>query len=140
MNIRSTLIPVFSALLAASCGDATGLDVEDLAGTWQAESYTFSDQSGAAASVELIATQGAAYTLTVTADGTASTIFNDGVGGSSSDSGTMSSDGRTLTLAGDVFVASRSGNTLTLVDSDEEYDFGGDGSDDPATLTIVLQR
>jgi hypothetical protein len=133
MNIRSTLIPVFSALLAASCGDATGLDV-------QAESYTFSDQSGAAASVELIATQGAAYTLTVTADGTASTIFNDGVGGSSSDSGTMSSDGRTLTLAGDVFVASRSGNTLTLVDSDEEYDFGGDGSDDPATLTIVLQR
>ena len=140
MNMRPIWITAVAALMAAGCSDSTGLDVEDLAGTWQAQSVTFTDQAGSAVAVDLIATQGAAFTLTVTADGTASTIFNDGVGSSDSDSGNMSTDGQTLTLAGDVFVATRNGNNLTLVDSTEEYDFDGDGSDEAATLTIVLQR
>ncbi len=91
-------------------------------------------------SVNLILTQGASYTLTVTEAGSASTLFDDGVGGSSSNSGNLSSDGQTLTITGDVFVATRDGNDLTLVDATSAYDFDGDGSDDPATLTIVLRR
>ena len=127
-------------VLATGCGDATGLTVEDLVGTWQAQSYTFVDDATGQLSEDLVALQGAAFTLVVTADGQATTVFNDGVGGTSSDSGQLSSDGSTLTLGGDTFSASRSGNTLTLVDTNAEYDFDGDGSDEPADLTIQLQR
>ncbi len=76
----------------------------------------------------------------MTEAGSASTLIDDGEGGTSSNSGNLSSDGQTLTVAGDVFAATRDGNDLTLVDTNSDYDFDGDGSDDPATLTIVLRR
>ena len=129
-----------AATLVMGCSDSTGLDLQDLVGTWDAQSYSFVDQATGTMSVDLIATQGASFTLVVTENGSASTVFNDGQGGSSSDSGQFSSDGQNLTLAGETFAATRSGNTLTLVDSTSEYDFDGDGSDDLGTLTIILQR
>ena len=128
------------SFLATGCGDSTGLTTEDLVGTWQAMSYTFEDDATGQLSVDLVALQGASFTLGVTADGTATTVFNDGQGSSSSDSGQLSSDGSSLTLAGSTFSASRSGNILTLVDTAAEHDFDGNGSDEPADLTIRLQR
>ena len=138
MNLKSKWIAALAATVAAGCGDSTGVEIQDLVGTWQAQSYTFTDQAGGSAN--LVVTQGASYTLTVTEGGTASTLFDNGVGSTSSNSGNLSSDGQTLTITGDVFAATRDGNSLTLVDTSSEYDFDGDGSDDPATLTIVLSR
>ena len=140
MKMKPSWLVGIATIFLVGCGDSTGLELQDLVGTWQAQSYTYSDQAGGTLSVNLILTQGASYTLTVTEAGSASTLFDDGVGGTSSNSGNLSSDGQTLTIAGDVFVATRDGNDLTLVDATSEYDFDGDGSDDPATLTIVLRR
>jgi hypothetical protein len=137
MRIRYGSSLVMAAIFAFGCGDSTGVTLEDLVGTWQAQSYTFSD---ATTSVDLVATQGASFTLTVQEGGTVSTVFDNGIGGTSSNSGTFSADGSTLTLAGDTFTATRAGNSLTLVDATSEYDLDDDGSADPATLTIQLQR
>lgn len=71
--------------------------------------------------------------MTVSVGGTIRTTFDDGVGGTRSDSGTLSADGTTLTIAGHAFEAERSSTT-------NEYDFDDDGSDDPATLVIQLTR
>jgi hypothetical protein len=129
-----------SCLLAAACGDSTGVEVEDLVGTWNATAYRYTNTANTAEQVDLIITQGASFTMTVSAGGTVSTTFDDGVGGTSSNSGTLSADGTTLTVAGDAFEAERSGDALTLTDATNEYDFDDDGSDDPATLVIQLTR
>jgi hypothetical protein len=66
-------------------------------------------------------------------------VFDDGQGGTDSDSGTLSVDGSTLTVGGETFEAERSGDVLILT-GDGEWDFDEDGTDDPATLTIRLVR
>ena len=99
-----------SVFVAMACGESTGVTVQDLEGTWNATLYQYTDNANAASQVDLIAFQGASFTMTVTAAGTVSTTFDDGVGGTSSNSGTMSSDGTTVTISGDAYEAQRSGN------------------------------
>ena len=137
MSLKSVWAMAIVAALVGGCGDSTGVTLEDLVGTWEAQTYTFSDGTR---SVDLVATQGASFTVTVAVGGAVTTVFDDGVGGTSSDSGEFSADGNALTLVGETFSATRSGNSLTLVDATAEHDLDGDGSDDPATLTIQLQR
>lgn len=126
-------------LVVGACGDETGLDAVDLQGTWNATVYEYTDNADAQNVVDLIARDSASFTLTVDAAGTASTLFDDGVGGSSSDSGTLNSAGTTLTLAGEAFEAERNGDVLTLTNPNDEFDFGT-GSSVAATLRIVLRR
>lgn len=127
------------AVVTAACDDTTGLDVEDLQGSWIATVIEFTDNADSQNVVDILQRDGASFTLNVDAAGTASSLFDDGVGGSSSDSGSLDSTGTTLTLGGQVFSASRSGNVLTLSDASEQFDFGS-GSDVPATLRIILNR
>jgi hypothetical protein len=129
----------FAALVASACGDSTGVTVEDLVGTWNATMYRYTDNANAAQQIDLIA-QGASFTMTVTAGGTVSTLFDDGQGGTSSDSGTLSPDGTTLTIAGNAYEAQRSGDVLTLTDETSAYDIDDNGSDESATLVIRLAR
>ena len=126
-------------LTLAACGDSTGLDADDLQGTWSATVIEFTDNAGSQNAVNILQRDNASFTLTVDADGTASSVFDDGVGDTGSDSGTLDSTGTTLTLGGQVFSASRDGDVLTLSDPNEQFDFGS-GSEVPATLRIVLSR
>ncbi len=48
------------------------------------------------------------------AEGAASTLLDDGLGSTSSDSGGLNSTATTLTLGGGTFDAQRDGDTLTL--------------------------
>ena len=140
MQLKRLTAVCVSAVLATACGESTGVTVQDLEGTWNATLYQYTDNANAASQVDLIAFQGASFTMTVTADGTVSTLFDDGVGGTSSNSGTISSDGTTVTISGDAYEAQRSGDALTLTDATTTYDIDDDGSAEPATLVIRLTR
>jgi hypothetical protein len=138
-NLRS-IYSLATLLVLGACGDdGTSLDTVGLEGTWNATVIEFTDNANSQNVVDLIQRDGASFTLVVDATGTASSTFDDGVGGTSSDSGTLNSDATTLTLGGQTFDATRNGDVLTLVDPGELFDFGS-GSEVAATLRIVLSR
>ena len=140
MNVRGMTMVVATGLVLAGCSDdGTGLEVVDLEGAWMATVIEFTDNADLQNVVDVLQRDGASFTLTVDAAGTVSSLFDDGVGGSSSDSGSLDSTGTTLTLGGQVFSASRNANVLTLSDASDQFAFGG-GSEVPATLRIVLNR
>ena len=140
MNARGMTMVIAASLVLAGCGDdGTGLDAVDLEGTWNATVYEYTDSANSSNVEDIIQTNGAMFTLTVDASGNASTLFDDGLGGSSSDSGTLNSAGTILTLAGVPFDAVRNGNVLTLTNASQQFDFGS-GSSVSATLRIVMTR
>ncbi len=139
MRLKALVAIAITTLATTACGDSTGVTAEDLVGTWNATLYQYTSSANAGELVDLIAL-GASSEMTVAADGTVSTLFDDGQGGTSSDSGTLSVDGGTLTIAGNAFEADRSGDVLTLTDETNLYDFDDDGSDDAATLMIRMVR
>ena len=135
------LPPIIALTFAAvGCGDnGTGIEAVDLEGTWVASVYEFTDNANSQNVVDVIQRDGASFTLTVDASGSASTLFNDGLGGSSSDSGSLNSAGTTLTLGGVAFDAVRNGSVLILTNANQQFDFGS-GSSVSATLRIVMNR
>lgn len=139
--MRRARVLALGTLVAAAtaCGDSTGITVEDLVGTWEASEILFTNAANSSQRVDLI-DLGASLTVTVNASGTVSTLFNDGQGGTDSDAGTLGTDATTLTIGSETYQAERSGDELTLSDATSEYDFDEDGTDDPATLVIVLIR
>ena len=140
MSKRALVTAIITSLALAGCSDdGTGLEAADLEGTWVASVYEYIDNADALNVVDLIQRDGASFTLTVEANGTASTLFDDGLGSTSSDSGTLNSAGTTLTLSGMAFDAVRIGNLLNLTNPSAQFDFGS-GSATSATLRIVLNR
>lgn len=139
MRVARTLGVFAGIAFAIACNGATEITVENLEGSWQASTYVYTDKADATRQVDIIPL-GASMTLTVAANGTTSSVFNDGQGGTSSDSGTFTAQGQQLTLAGIAYIASLSGSTLTLQSDNGAYDFDSDGTDDPATVTITLTR
>ncbi len=139
------LAATLGVALALACGDSTGVTVEDLTGTWVATEIVFTNPANASQSVDLI-DQGATFTLTVRSDSTFTTVITEPGEPIETRTGDVSSNGDTLTVAESgqgsptEFLASRSGDTLTLTTSDEEFDFDGDEAEDPANLRIVLRR
>ncbi len=140
MNLKVGNSLVLGAMLVSivGCGDSTGLTAEDLEGTWNATSIVYTNNANSTESVDIVQTDGASFTMTVSASGTVSTLFDDGQGSTDSDSGTLSSDGSSITLGGDVFQAVRSGDQLTLTNVDESYDFGSGSVS--ATVAATLTR
>ena len=140
MNVRGMTMVVATGLVLAGCSDGgTGLEVVDLEGTWNTTVYEYTDNTNSSSVEDVIQTNAASFTLTVDATGNATTLFDDGVGGSSSDSGSLNSAGTTLTLGGVAFDALRNGNVLTLTNANRQFDFGT-GSSVSASLRIVMNR
>lgn len=139
MNARRLTEVIMIGLAMAGCGDETGLEAVDLQGTWRATVYEFSDNANSANVIDIVQRDGATFTLTVDATGSASTLFDDGVGGSSSDSGSLNSAGTVLTLAGIAYDAVRNADVLSLTDPSAQFDFGS-GSSVSATRRIVMNR
>ncbi|NNF26493.1 MAG: hypothetical protein HKN73_04615 [Gemmatimonadetes bacterium] len=139
MQSRLMALTLATGLALAACGDdGTGITAQDLQGTWEASVYEFTDNADPLSVVDVILRDGASFTLTVDADGNASTLFDNGIGGSSSDSGVLNSDGTILTLAGDPFDAVRNGDRLDLSYATSSFDFGSGSV--AATLRIVMNR
>ncbi|MEN8374369.1 MAG: hypothetical protein ABFS34_02855 [Gemmatimonadota bacterium] len=139
MKTRLIWMAAAAGLVLSACGDdGSGIEAQDLRGSWSATIYQLTDDADGQNQVDLIQRDGASFTLTVDAAGVASTVFDDGVGGTSSDSGTLDSTGTTLTLSGTPFTAVRAGDVLTLNDFDASFDFGSGMT--AASLLIVMSR
>ncbi len=138
LKVRNSLVLGAMLVSVAACSDSTGLTAEDLEGTWNATSIVFTNNANSAESVDIVQTDGASFTMTVSASGSVSTLFDDGQGSTSSDSGTLSSDGSSINIGGDTLQAVRSGEQLTLTDANDTYDFGSGSV--PATVVVRLTR
>lgn len=139
---RGMLARTFAVAAVAggvACGD--GLAPSDLAGTWTATAMQYIDQEDdSRPPVDLIA-QGAQFSITFRTNGTLETVFID-AGGTVTTSGIYTISGSTIVINDGVAkggTVSREGDMLTIeLFSGIEYDFGGDGSLDPADLRLVL--
>jgi hypothetical protein len=129
------------AILLGGLGCGDGVAPSDLAGTWRATVMQFIDQEDETRPPIDVIAQGAAFTITFRADGTLETAFTDG-GDPITTSGTYTISGSTIVINDGVAkggTIKRDGDTLTIeLFSGIEYDFGGDGSLDPADLVLVL--
>lgn len=134
------------AAAASACSDSTGLDSNDLAGTWVASVWELTNPANASQSFDILA-GGGSMKIVFRSDSTfTSTILNPDETVAEVDTGTYEVVGTTLTIAESgsgsptPFQAVRDGSALTLTSSDEDYDWNDDGTDDPANMRIVLDR
>jgi hypothetical protein len=128
---------------AVACGESTGVQLADLAGTWNITTMEFSEVGGSAR-VDLISDFGGTATIEIESDGSFTlTITVQGV--PETDTGTITVNGDEVTLATATDASqgtiSRNGDTVTIdFDAGVEFDFDDDGTDDAATLRIVMVR
>jgi hypothetical protein len=130
-------------IAALACGDATGVDPEDLVGTWRASSATVTNPADPSETTDLVAL-GLSFTFVFEASGRIETII-EFQGIVQRDVGTYSvTDGEfRLDFDGGVSrgTISRRDDTLTmLVRTGAEWDFDNDGLDEPAILLLEMQR
>lgn len=130
-------------LAALACGDATGVDPEDLVGTWSAFTVIATNPANSAETSDLLA-EGVSLTFVIEANGRIETIFEfqDIV---DRDFGTLTvTDGEfTLLIEGRPLTGtiSRRDDTLTIdIITGMEWDFGDDGLDEPATMLLEMLR
>ena len=139
-----SLVATLVVLSTGACGDSlTGVDTttDDLIGTWNITSLTFSPVDGGTEAEGLVGSATIAfnakltYTLTFV-EGTVTDVEN----------GTFAVDGSTLTMtiAGeepDVFtVTALSSTGATIYSEDDQFDFNDDGTETTATLTVTLLK
>lgn len=141
---RATVLAVALGL-ALGCGeDEGGITVADLVGTWTATKFEFTNRANPAQKIDLVpfglsftlvVAPGGRYTMTMSFPGQPGEV-EQGVVSVAGDSICVDPDGpegqecMAFTLAGD---------TLTVT-GDGEFDFNGDGVDDPAVMLLVLRR
>jgi hypothetical protein len=144
MKNRYLISSALALLLMTACGDATGVEPDDLAGTWTATSMVFTSTADPTLSADIV-DDGAVMTLVLGTDG--SYTFTLTIPGEETDNetGTYTASGTTLTFSEtgtgspEAFTISRDGDTMTLTDSDDEFDFTP-GVEEDATLVITLTR
>jgi hypothetical protein len=135
LNLASAI--TILALGLGACSDSTS--PEELAGTYDVTVFEFTNPDSTAEKVDLV-DEGAVIEITISAAG-AFTIDVDG----DTETGTITIDGNdvTITVGGDAATGTidQNGDTVTItLDTGVEFDFDGDGTDDPATLRIVMTR
>ncbi len=126
--------------------DSGDLDLSDLAGSFKATHFVWSDPAGIHESIDLVA-HGGFFTLKMTAAGATTVVMAfPGEGGAQVLSGTstLTSGGDSLFTdfpgtEGDATVGLQVvGTAITLTRSDATYNFGGD-TELPALVTITLE-
>ncbi|MBI4419389.1 MAG: hypothetical protein HY560_01075 [Gemmatimonadetes bacterium] len=140
-------VPALVAVLAgtAACSDSAGISIADLAGTWNAQLIEVTNKANASQKVN-VGLIGAAFTITVDQSGRYSASFTIPGRAPESESGTARIEQGLLILHRDAPLPERSlmftldGNTLTVTDTNAEFDFNSDGVNDPAVLVMVLRR
>jgi len=149
---RSLLAITIPLLAFAACGGDDPVVVDDpmaqFVGDWTGISMVFTPTGGGGSAIDLILV-GGALDLNITADGRFTMALVNPLSGPESRGGTFSVSGNTATLQFDngdpqlasSFVFSQAGERLTLsATSGVALDFNFDGTPDPATLNMVLQK
>lgn len=147
----SSFIAIMLFVFLAGCSsDSTDpSDISNLEGTWHLSSMTFINNANSSQTVDALNIQGTTtdmvmtiesngnYTITVTITtnltGTPQTFTSTQTGNFNEEGGGIEDNDPSTTVT-------LSGNTLTIEDNDETYDFDNDGTDESATLRTVFQR
>ena len=143
MKHRHLTISALALILMTACSDATGVEPDDLVGTWTATAMVFTSTADPTLSVDIM-DQGATMSLTLSADGTYSWAFVFPGEPEENETGTYTVSGTTMTIADsgpgspETFTISRDGDNMTLTGSDE-FDFT-EGVEEDATMVISLTR
>ena len=147
MKASSLGVALFVAV-AVGCSDSdnsTGpASTSDFVGDWLASSYVVTNIANTSQSEDLIPL-GMTLSITFTETTYSGTA---GFTGEATEtfSGTYTIDGNQLILMEtgeletDTMAYTLSGNTMTLSGLDEQYDFDGDGVDDPASFAMVMAK
>lgn len=145
-----SLVAAVLLLSATACGGDDPLDVtaDDLLGTWNITSLLYTPVAGGA-SVQGVQ-GGLSGTISFRADLTYTFSFQDSGPPpvSETEDGTFTVVGDVLTITPDnapgdssaLEIQALSSNSATLFQADDEYDFDDDGTDEPSTTTVTLQR
>ena len=148
--LRTLSASLLVAALAVACSDSDGPtggaeDVDDLVGTWNATVMVFTNTADNTQTFDAIA-EGASLTLTIASDGRYTFDIDFPGEGPETDTGTFTLSGSNITITSDnpqdpaeTMGYTLSGNTLTLL-GDDTFDFDEDGTDEAATMRIVLTR
>ncbi len=130
-------------LAALACGDATGVDPEDLVGTWSTFTAIATNPANPSETADLVAL-GVSLTFVIEANGRIETIFEF--------QDIVERDFGTLTVTNGEFelviegrpstgAISRRDDTLNIhILTGVEWDFLDDGLDEPATLLLEMHR
>ncbi len=143
MKLRHLTASAMALILMGACTDGTGLEVDDLAGSWVATSIVFTSVADPEVSVDITA-EGATATFLLDSEGAYTVTFVDAEE-NEVETGTYAVAGSVLTLTDSVEGAEawdvvRDGDTMTLTSDDDEFDFDDDQVEDPASLVITLAR
>lgn len=138
--MRHLRLAVASTLLTvglAACSDSTSPD--ELAGTYDVTVLEFTNADSTEEKVDVV-DLGAVVEITITAAG-AFTLDVDG----DVETGTIAIDGDevTITIGGDASTGTidQNGDTVTInLDTGVSFDFDEDGTDEDATLRVVMTR
>ena len=143
MKLRNLTFSTLALVLMAGCGedDGTGVEADDIAGTWTATSALFTQTAPPNATADPVVDDGAVVTFVLSEDGGYVFTFvllpeNE------TELGTYTVSGTTLTIipvagTAETFEVARDGDTMTLTD-DDTFDFTG--TEEPASLVITLTR
>ncbi len=144
MKLRHLTTATLALILMTGCGDdeGTGVDPDDIAGTWTGTSMLFTQVAAPNATVDIIVDDVATLVIVFNADGTYTFAFTFPPDPDENETGTYSVSGSTMTITptggvAETFTIVRDVDTMTLTD-DDDFDFGGGG--EPATLVITLTR
>ena len=147
MKLRHLTTPALALILMSACSDdGTGVDPDDLAGTWTATSIVFTSVADPTVSVDLVAEEQAGLTFTFGDDDTYTLVFTFPGEEIENETGTYVVSGSTLTLSpsdqeeSDNFAIVRDGNSLTLTANEEDFAFDDEADEEPATLVVMLTR
>jgi len=157
MARTSTLLAAFVllSLLIAACSTTeegkfslhgSVYSVSDIAGTWQATAAQFSRAVAEPALLVDIVEQGALVVLTIESDGDFTLSISGAPNGSEVSTGRLGFDEDLLVISFDdapddweYYGISATDVSLT-VSGPAEYDFEGDGSEEPANVTFEFER
>ena len=146
MKALRTLSAVMLATVMIGCSDTNApTDPADLAGTWDATSFLFISDADPAVTFELI-TAGGTFQLVIAADGSYTGSFAMG-SEVEAFSGTIAISGNNIIITdaldpddSGTMAFTLDGNTLTMTDLDEQHDFDDNGTEDPASSVMVLEK
>lgn len=151
MGLRQAIaVGILSAAVAVACGDDGGpgdnITIDDLVGTWNATTVTYTSQADGSKRVDLIAGDGRA-SLTISSDGRYTFVLAPALeapeissGFAVIESGFLLVQNVTEPGVTVAFAMTVTNGTLGLVTNEVEYDFDGGDGEEPAVLQIGLRR
>lgn len=130
----------------AGCEDTgTGVEPDDIAGTWTATAIVFTSVADPTVSVDLVVAEQAVVTLVLLADATYTFTFSSALEPTENEAGTYTVTGTDLNFTPtdggnpETFTISRIGDNMTLTGTDT-FEFDPLAGEEAVSMVITLTR